>query len=86
MNVRELMIALAAVAIAMPAAASPERAPDQTAKVAPKKQQTASNGQLYCISYDDLVGSRVRQQECKTKAKWAEQGVDVEHPDASSRG
>lgn len=68
MNARDLMIALTAVAIAAPATASTQRAPEATAKEAPKKQQTASNDQLYCIAYDDMVGSRVHQQECKTKA------------------
>jgi len=34
-----------------------------------------------CLSYDPIVGSRIRQTECKTKAQWAQEGVIVVRPE-----
>ncbi|QIL02048.1 hypothetical protein G7078_04090 [Sphingomonas sinipercae] len=34
-----------------------------------------------CLSYDPIVGSRIRQSECKTKAQWAQEGVIVVRPE-----
>jgi hypothetical protein len=36
----------------------------------------------YCIQYDVETGSHINKTECKTKAEWAELGIDV---DALSR-
>ena len=86
MNTRNFMIALAAIALAVPATASTQRTAEQATKQAAQSQPTKSKAQLYCLTYDYLVGSRTRQQECKTKAQWKDEGIDVDHPDADSRG
>ena len=48
------------------------------AKTAPAKAQNADT--KYCVTYDDLVGSRITRQECKTRQQWAKQGVDIDNP------
>jgi len=32
----------------------------------------------YCITYEPITGSRIGRTECKTKAQWADLGVDVD--------
>ena len=44
-------------------------------KAAPAQAQSAPK---YCIAYDDVTGSRVPQQECKTREQWAKEGVNLE--------
>jgi hypothetical protein len=34
--------------------------------------------QKYCLSYDNITGSRVSKQECKTKREWAKDRVDID--------
>jgi hypothetical protein len=45
--------------------------------VAAKANTTAST-QKYCFQMDDVTGSRLRSTECRTKADWKQQGVDVD--------
>jgi hypothetical protein len=46
-------------------------------KAAPAQAQS---GPKYCIVYDDVTGSRVRQRECQTREQWATEGVNVDEP------
>lgn len=32
----------------------------------------------FCIQYEKLTGSRIAETECKTKAQWKKEGVDVD--------
>ena len=34
--------------------------------------------QKYCVSYENMTGSRITRQECRTKRQWAEEGVDID--------
>ena len=44
---------------------------------APKPDKN-SDQTKYCVAYDSIVGSRVSKQECKTKAEWAKERVDID--------
>jgi hypothetical protein len=46
------------------------------ANTAPAKARNADP--RYCIAYDAVTGSRVAQQECKTRAQWAKEGVNID--------
>ena len=43
---------------------------------APAQKQAAAK--KYCIQYHETVGTRIAKSECKTKAQWANEGVDVD--------
>ena len=71
MTNRQILLAVGMALIAVPAGAQNP--------VAPKSNKSAAVDQTkYCIAYDNIVGSRVRAQECKTKAEWAKARVDVD--------
>lgn len=67
-----MTIALGLAVIASPAASrtNAEQKAKQAASTADQKK--------YCIAYDNIVGSRVTRTECKTKAEWAKERVDVD--------
>jgi hypothetical protein len=44
----------------------------------PKPQETK-----YCIQVQAFTGSRIGKTECKTRAQWSKEGVDLDHPDKS---
>ena len=69
MTSKHIIVALTAAMIAVPAAAKGDLKTDKSAAVDNKK---------YCIAYDNIVGSRVTKHECKTKAEWAKDRVDVD--------
>lgn len=69
MKLAQATLAFAILISAVPASAAQAPAgPKAGAPAAEKK---------YCLEYEDLTGSRVRKQECKTKAQWAREGVNV---------
>lgn len=71
MTSKQILIAAGMALIAVPAGAQ--------GSVAPKGKQSASDDKkLYCVAYDNIVGSRVTRQECKTKAEWAKDRVDID--------
>jgi hypothetical protein len=74
-----LLTAIAAGLLLTSTAATTARdgAAQKSAKIETSHTQT---GVKYCISYDDLVGSRLTQKECKTREEWAKAGVDVDNP------
>jgi len=71
MTSKQILIAVGMSLIAVPAGAQNSAASksDKSASVDQKK---------YCIAYDNVVGSRVTRQECKTKAEWAKDRVDID--------
>jgi len=45
----------------------------------PAKNQTAAQDRTkYCIEVEASTGSRINKMECRTKAEWAQLGVDVD--------
>ena len=40
--------------------------------------KSAASEQKYCLEYERVTGSRVSKQECKTKAEWAKERVDID--------
>ena len=66
-----MTIALGLAVIASPAAS-------RTNAEKAKQAASADDQKKYCIAYDNIVGSRVTRTECKTKAEWAKERVDVD--------
>ncbi|OYY72882.1 MAG: hypothetical protein B7Y47_01630 [Sphingomonas sp. 28-63-12] len=73
---------------ASPAMASlqPDRAQPATAEPTPAPQspseEARADGRKYCAKSEALTGSRLPRRICKTRADWARDGVDVDHPSA----
>jgi len=45
----------------------------------PAKNKTAAQDQTkYCIQVEASTGSRINKMECRTRADWAQLGVDVD--------
>jgi len=42
------------------------------------KNPPSSPGPQYCITFEPSTGSHVSKTVCRTKAEWAELGVDVD--------
>ena len=68
-----MALALGTMLVATPALAKG----DAVGKAGAKKSVTADQ-KKYCISYENIVGSRVTKTECKTKTEWAKEDVDVD--------
>ncbi|MEO8546855.1 MAG: hypothetical protein ABI422_00670 [Sphingomicrobium sp.] len=69
------LMVVAAPVFAKGESANPSAASSNSAKAA------GTQDKKYCIQYDDIVGSRIRgKMECKTKADWAREGIDVARP------
>ena len=32
----------------------------------------------YCLQFDNAVGTRISRTECKTKAQWAREGIEID--------
>jgi len=43
-----------------------------------KKPATADAAVKYCIESEPFTGSKLTKTECKTKAEWAREGVNVD--------
>lgn len=43
-----------------------------------KAEKASASEQKYCLSYENVTGSRVSKQECKTKREWAKERVDID--------
>ena len=71
MTSKHILVAVGVALITVPASAQNSAAP-KSAKSA------AADQKKYCLSYDNVVGSRVRAQECKTKAEWAKDRIDID--------
>jgi hypothetical protein len=69
MACKELVVALSLIVAAAPVAAAP---PPST------PAPTAGPDARYCMRVGPLTGSLIERVKCWTRAKWAEQGVDVD--------
>lgn len=79
------VLALTAVLLATPAAGQTQLAAnganDGAAvqdKAAPAQRQPAGKEKMYCLKDDTVTGTRVAKPECRTKADWAQEGVDID--------
>ena len=72
MIAKQIFLAVTVALIAVPATAAGNAAAPKTDK------STTVDQKKYCLYYDNVVGSRVRTQECKTKAEWAKERVDID--------
>lgn len=70
MTSKHIIAAVGMALIALPASAN-------TVAAKPGKSADADQ-KKYCVAYDGVVGSRVTKQECKTKAEWAKDRVDID--------
>ena len=61
------------VVLSLVLGAAPASAANSSAKPAAAKDQTK-----YCIRFEAFTGSRISKTECRTRAEWARQGVDVD--------
>ncbi len=66
------------LALSIALVAAPAHPAAAAAAQKPAKGAAAEDQRKYCIAYDNVVGSRVTRQECKTRREWAREGVDVE--------
>lgn len=74
MTNKGLMIVLGALSVAAaPANAEATLGNEQTKAAA---SADAAKEKKYCLK-EALTGSRMTSQECKTKAEWAREGVDI---------
>jgi hypothetical protein len=72
MTSKTFFVAVSMALIAVPASAT------TNAGAAKSNKDTVADQKKYCIAYDNVVGSRVNRQECKTKAEWAKDRVDID--------
>ena len=69
------LVALSMILLAGPvSAAELEASQKQAENAVPAKEKK------YCIRYEDTTGTRVPIRECRTKADWARDGVEVGKP------
>ena len=84
---RSLIIAAALTAlVAAPAAAAAAAAAAGEAQSTPAKQSKPaaqkSKETKYCLTYEAITGSRTEKTECRTRAQWAKEGIDVDKPNS----
>lgn len=72
MTSKQIIAVVGMALIAVPASATVNASAGKAGKSA------AVDKKKYCLTYDNVVGSRVRTQECKTKAEWAKDRVDID--------
>jgi hypothetical protein len=67
----------AVVAISM-ILASATAAGQATSASKPAKAANENQAVKYCVETEPFTGSKIAKTECKTKAEWAAEGVDVD--------
>jgi hypothetical protein len=72
-------MALSAFAVAMPAHATADAsaAAKANASSAEEGGVRTAEARKYCLTLEPDTGSRLRKHQCKTKAEWAEYGVEL---------
>ena len=74
MNCNSALIAIALAAAATPVSAQGGAATQNRAGNA----ATTAKETKYCVQLEQMVGSRLNREECKTKREWAREGVDID--------
>ena len=72
MTSKHILVAVGIALFALPAAGPAKTGEQKSGKAAVDDQKK------YCLQYDNVVGSRVSRQECKTKSEWAKERVDID--------
>lgn len=67
MRCKQIILAMTIASLAAPVAAQ-----------ATSKAKPAAKPTVYCIEYEKATGSRLKDNECLSKAEWAKRGVDVD--------
>jgi hypothetical protein len=77
---RTVIIAALTALIATPAAAAgnSQSAPAKETRPAAEKSKATK----YCLTYEKTTGSRIEKTECRTKADWAQQGINLDDLDS----
>jgi hypothetical protein len=74
---RMTLVALSTILLATPVSAT--KAPAEQNQASKAANTQAPKELKYCIQYEEMTGSRTSgRTECKTKATWAREGVDVD--------
>ena len=62
-------------------ATSPAAAAGRQSTPAKENREAAEKGKptKYCLAYEKTTGSRIEKTECRTKAEWAEEGIDIDN-------
>ena len=68
------------VALSMILLAGPVSAAELAASQKQAENSAAAKEKKYCVRYEDTTGTRVPIRECRTKADWARDGVEVGKP------
>ena len=45
--------------------------------------KASADTKKYCIKYDDITGTRISREECRTKKEWADEGVQIDEKSSS---
>jgi|GEM_PF-4639392 len=69
--------AFATVAASNPGAGAAAGNSAATGSAAVAKEKQANDAKKYCVVSEAISGSRMGKRTCKTKAEWAEEGVQV---------
>jgi hypothetical protein len=77
---RTLIIAALTALVATPALAAGKQEPAPSKESHPAAEKSKET--KYCLTYDKTTGSRIDKTECRTKADWAEHGIDLDNPDS----
>lgn len=77
---RTLMIAALTALVATPALAAGKQqsAQGKESRAAAEKSKETK----YCLTYEKTTGSRIEKTECRTKAEWADEGINVDNPES----
>ena len=77
---RTLIIAALTALVATPAAAAGEAQPAPAKESRPAAEKSKET--KYCLTYEKITGSRTEKTECRTRAQWAKEGIDVDNPNS----
>jgi hypothetical protein len=69
--------AFATVAAANPSGGAAAGSSAATSSAAVARGSQATDKKKYCVNLEAISGSRMGKRACKTKAEWAEEGVQV---------
>jgi hypothetical protein len=78
MAYKQIMVVVSIALIASGAAARTSNPDPKLGINSEAPADSKVDNKKYCIAYDKVVGSRLSEVECKTKAEWAKQRVDVD--------
>ena len=82
---RTIIIAAALTALVAAPAAAAAAAAGETQSTPAKQSKPAaqkSKETKYCLTYEAITGSRTEKTECRTRAQWAKEGIDVDKPNS----